>query len=87
LPGRVWATPAYHFGSGFLDGDGPAHLPPHSTLDLGMGKNFGESWTLSINALNLTNARYLLDTSNTFGGTHFVNPRQLYAEIRYRFHY
>jgi outer membrane receptor protein involved in Fe transport len=87
LPGRMWATPAYQFGSGFLNGDGPAHLPPHSTFDLSIGKYLGESWTISANAVNLANTRYLLDTSNTFGGTHYVNPRQIYAELRYRFHF
>ena len=87
LPGHMWATPAYQFGSGFLDGDGPAHLPPRSTFDLAIGKRFGENWSASVNALNIANTRYLLDTSNTFGGTHYVNPRQIYAEMRYRFHY
>jgi outer membrane receptor protein involved in Fe transport len=87
LPGRMWATPAYQFGSGFLNGDGPSHLPPHSTFDLSIGKNFGENWTVSANAVNLANTRYLLDTSNTFGGTHFILPRQIYAEVRYRFHF
>jgi outer membrane receptor protein involved in Fe transport len=87
LPHRMSATPAYQFGSGFLNGDGPAHLPPHSTFDLAIGKKFGEDWTLSVNATNIGNARYLLDTSNTFGGTHWINPRQVYAEVRYRFHF
>ncbi|HTB10752.1 MAG TPA: TonB-dependent receptor [Bryobacteraceae bacterium] len=87
LPGRMWATPAYQFGSGFLNGDGPSHLPPHSTFDLSIGKNFGEKWTISANAVNIANTRYLLDTSNTFGGTHFILPRQIYAELRYRFHF
>ncbi len=86
LPWRVWATPAFHFGSGFLDGDGPNHLAPHSTFDLSIGKRFGESWSASINGTNLGNARYLLDNSNTFGGTHYVNPRQIYGELRFRFH-
>ena len=40
LPGHMWATPAYQFGSGFLNGDGPSHLPPHSTFDLSIGKTF-----------------------------------------------
>jgi len=87
LPGRMWMTPAYQFGSGLLNGNGPAHLPPHSTFDLSIGKQFRENWTISANATNLANTRYLLDTSNTFGGTHFVNPRQIYGEVRYRFHY
>jgi outer membrane receptor protein involved in Fe transport len=87
LPGHMWATPSYEFGSGFLNGDGPAHLPPHSTFDLSIGKQFGESWTISANAVNIANTRYLLDTSNTFGGTHYINPRQIYGEVRFRFHY
>jgi len=87
LPGHTWATPAYQFGSGFLNGNGPSHLPPHSTFDLSVGKNFGENWTVSANAVNIANTRYLLDTSNTFGGTHFILPRQIYAEVRYRFHF
>ena len=87
LPWHLWATPAYQFGSGFLNGDGPAHLPPHNTFDLSIGKRFGEGWTISANAVNIANTRYLLDTSNTFGGTHYINPRQIYGEVRFRFHY
>jgi hypothetical protein len=40
-----------------------------------------------VNAMNIANTRYLLDNSNTFGGTHYINPRQIYGELRYRFHY
>jgi outer membrane receptor protein involved in Fe transport len=87
LPGDIWATPSYQFGSGFLNGDGPSHLPPHSTFDLSIGKRFGTAWTVSANAVNIANTRYLLDTSNTFGGTHYIDPRQIYVEMRYRFHY
>ena len=87
LPKRMWMTPAYQYGSGFLDGEGPTHLPPHSTFDLSMGKRFGEKWTVSASAVNIGNARYLLDNSNTFGGTHYVNPREIYGEVRYRFKY
>ncbi len=87
LPGHLWMTPAYQFGSGFLNADGPSHLPPHSTFDLAIGKQFGERWSASVNAVNIANTRYLLDTSNTFGGTHYINPRQIYGELRYRFHF
>jgi outer membrane receptor protein involved in Fe transport len=87
LPGEMWATPAYQFGSGFLNGNGPSHLPPHSTFDLSIGKSFGERLTVSANAVNIANTRYLVDTSNTFGGTHYINPRQIYVEMRYRFHF
>jgi len=87
LPRRFWATPTVNFGSGFLIGDGPAHLPPHTTVGLALGKYFGEKWSVSLNAVNLANNRFMLDDSNTFGGTHFVNPRQIYGELRYRFHF
>lgn len=87
LPGGLWMTPAYQFGSGFLNGNGPSHLPPHSTFDLSIGRPFGKDMTISANGVNVGNARYLLDTSNTFGGTHYINPRQVYVEVRYRFHY
>jgi outer membrane receptor protein involved in Fe transport len=87
LPRRFWATPSVNFGSGFVNGDGPAHLPPHTTADLAVGKDFREQWSFSLNGTNVLNTRYLTDTSNTFGGTHTVNPRQIYFEVRYRFHY
>ena len=87
LPGHAWATPTYQFGSGFLNGNGPSHLPPHSTFDFSLGKTFREKITVSVSAVNIANSRYLLDTSNTFGGTHYINPRQIYGEVRYRFHY
>jgi len=40
-----------------------------------------------VTALNLTNRRFLLDNSVTFGGTHYADPRQIYMQLRYRFHY
>jgi len=87
LPHRFWATPGVNFGSGFVNGNGPAHLPPHTTADLALGRDFHENWSFSLNATNILNHRFLLDTSNTFGGTHEINPRQIYAEVRYRFRY
>lgn len=75
------------YGSGFVDGGGPAHLPGHTTFDLAVGKKFGEKWTVSVQAVNVANRRFLLDNSNTFGGTHFVEPRQIYFEVRRRFHF
>jgi outer membrane receptor protein involved in Fe transport len=87
LPHEFWATPAWQFGSGFLNGNGPSHLPPHSTFDLSIGKRLRESTSISVSAVNIGDARYLLDTSNTFGGTHYIAPREIYGEIRYRFHF
>jgi hypothetical protein len=87
LPGHSWASGVYSFGSGFLNGNGPAHLPPHSTVGVSLGRRFGERLSLSLNATNLLNSSFLIDNSNTFGGTHWQYPRQVYVELRYRFHY
>ena len=87
MPWRSWASGNVAYGSGFLNGDGPAHLPPHTTFDLSVGKSFGESWSVQVSALNLTNNRYLLDNSNTFGGTHYAFPREFSVQVKYRFHY
>src|SRR5262249_53482801 len=87
LPWRTTADFNVNYGSGFLDGDGPAHLPSHTTFDLALGKSFGERLSLRLTGLNLTNHRYLLDNSNTFGGTHFVNPREISLQLKYRFHF
>ena len=87
LPWRSWADAEISYGSGFLNGDGPGHLPPHATFDLSLGKSFGEAWSVRLTALNLGNSRYLLDNSNTFGGTHYNYPRQFAASVRYRFKY
>ncbi len=35
-----FAALTINYGSGFLEGDGPAHLPAYYTLDLSVGKSF-----------------------------------------------
>ena len=50
------------------------------------GKSFGRQWTLTALVLNVANSRFLLDESNTFGGTHYNTPRQVSVGMRYRFH-
>ncbi len=87
LPSRSYVSGNVRYGSGFLAGDGPNHLPAHTTLDVSLGKGFGENWRVALQTVNLTNRRFLLDSANTFGGTHFTEPRQIYVELRYRFHY
>ena len=87
LPWRSFGSLTINYGSGFLSGDGPSHLPSYYTLDLSLGKNFGENFTVRFTGTNITNQRYMLDTSNTFGGSHFADPRMLAVQIRYRFHY
>jgi len=87
LPARSFVSANIGYGSGFLNGDGPDHLPGHTTLSLSFGKSFAENWRIALQTVNLTNERFLLDSANTFGGTHFNEPRQIYVELRYRFHY
>jgi outer membrane receptor protein involved in Fe transport len=87
LPARAWLSLNVAYGSGFLDGDGPAHLPAHASADFSVGKAVGENWSVQFAALNFTDTRYLLDNSNTFGGTHYAYPRQLSVRVKYRFHY
>jgi hypothetical protein len=87
LPWHSYVSTNMSFGSGFLDGNGPAHLDPHTEANISLGKLFGEKLSLSVTALNLSNSRYLEDNSNTFGGTHFNYPRQLSIQVKYRFHY
>ena len=92
LPGSVFASFNVYYGSGFSNGyqvaPSPymgAYLPSHTTADLALGKSFGERYTVSASLLNVGNTRVLLDNSLTFGGFHYNDPRQLYAEFRYRF--
>jgi len=87
LPWRSFAALTFNYGSGFLEGDGPGHLPSYYTLDLSIGKSFGENWMVRFMGTNITNQRYMLDTSNTFGGTHYANPCMLGVQVKFRFHY
>ena len=89
LPWRGYASTDVYYASGFSNGSNPPpfHLLPHTTFDMTLGKNFGERFSLSVTALNLANRRVLLDNSLTFGGTHYLNPREILVQVRYRFHY
>jgi outer membrane receptor protein involved in Fe transport len=87
LPRRFWISGNFVYGSGFLNGNGPDHLPGYSTVDLALGRSFGESWTVKLTGTNLANKHYFVDLSNTFGGSHFADPRMVSLEVRYRFHY
>ena len=94
LPWQVLASTNVYYGSGFTNGNPDAqypgnYLPGHTTFDISLGKTFGEGdkYRVSFTALNVANRRVLLDNSLTFGGFHFNDPRQLYVEFRWRFHY
>ena len=87
LPYRLSASGNFSYGSGFLDGEGPLHLPDHAEFSLSLSKAIGERLLVGFTAQNIGDNRYLLDNSNTFGGTHWNYPRQISGEIRYRFHF
>jgi TonB-dependent receptor-like protein/carboxypeptidase family protein len=92
LPWHSFASTNVYYGSGFSNGFPGApfpgsYLPQHTTFDVSVGKSFGEKYTVSFTALNVANRRVELDNSLTFGGFHYNDPRQLYVEFRYRFHY
>jgi hypothetical protein len=92
LPGRSYASANVYYGSGFLNGfpgqPFPGdYLPGHTAFDLSLGKDFGEKFSASLNALNVANRRVELDNSVTFGGFHWNDPREIFVELRYRFHY
>ncbi len=92
LPLRSYASTNVYYGSGFTNGfPGQPYpgnyLPSHTTFDLSLGKDFGERFTVSVTSLNVTNRRVEYDNSLTYGGFHWNLPRQVYGELRYRFHY
>ena len=94
LPLRAYASFNVYYGSGFSNGYSTPpspysgnYLPAHTTFDLAAGKEVGENWSVSANATNDANTRVLLDNSLTFGGFHENDPRQIYGEVRYRFHF
>jgi outer membrane receptor protein involved in Fe transport len=92
LPWQAYASTNVYYGSGFHNGFPNAqypgnYLPGHTTFDLSLGKSFAEKYSVSVTALNVANRRVLLDNSVTFGGFHWNEPREIYAEFRYRFHY
>jgi len=94
LPHYISASFNVYYGSGFSNGDNTApspylgdYLPSHTTADISLGKQFGENYTVSVTATNVGNTRALLDNSLTFGGFHYNDPRQIYGELRYRFHF
>jgi hypothetical protein len=92
LPWRSYASANVYYGSGFTNAFPGApypgnYLPQHTTVDLSLGKDFGERFTASVSALNVTNHRVEYDNSLTFGGYHWNLPRQIYVQVRYRFRY
>jgi hypothetical protein len=88
LPAAAYASMNVYYGSGFANGEGsPSHLPGHAEVNMSVGKAFGKSLSASLTVMNLTNRHLLTDNSLTFGGFHYNEPREIFAEIRYRFGY
>lgn len=94
LPYHVYGSFNVYYGSGFSNGETEPpspyrgdYLPAHTTADVAVGKTIRDRWTVSVNFLNVANTRVLLDNSLTFGGFHYNDPRQIYGEVRYRFHF
>jgi hypothetical protein len=91
LPWNSYASTDVYYASGFTNGNSPpdlnSHLEPHTTFDLALGKSFGERFSLNVQGVNVANRRVLLDNSFTFGGTHYLNPREVFVQLRFRFHY
>ena len=92
LPGRAYASTNVYYGSGFSNALPGApypgnYLPQHTSFDLSLGKDFGERFSASVTVLNAANRRVEFDNSLTFGGYHWNNPREIYGEFKYRFHY
>ncbi|MBW4038136.1 MAG: TonB-dependent receptor [Acidobacteria bacterium] len=94
LPWQSYASMNYYFGSGFHNGDpDPAtpypnqYLPYNTSVDVAVGKTFNSKLSGSMTVTNVQDRRTLLDNSLTFGGFHYNDPRQFFAEVRYRFKY
>lgn len=52
-------------------------MPSHTTFDVAMGKDVTDDLSLRLTVLNALNSRYVVDRSNSFGGTHYNFPREL----------
>jgi hypothetical protein len=88
LPRQFFVGSNVSVNSGLSNGSPPpTHLPGYAVLDLTAGRNISRNLSVSITTLNLTNRHLLTDNSLTFGGLHWNNPFQIYAELRYKFHY
>ena len=92
LPWQSYVSSNVYYGSGFSNGSPNgqypnAYLPGHAQMDLAVGKKIGENVSVAVDATNITNRRLLTDNSLTFGGFRYDNPREVYAEFRWKFHY
>jgi hypothetical protein len=87
LPQKFWVSGMLLYGSGFLLGDGPDHLSPHTTGDIAVGKNVTNDLSLRLTVTNIANAQFLTGFANSFAGTHYQNPREIGFQVGYKFKY
>ena len=88
LPQRFFVDGNLSVNSGLSNGDSPpSHLPSYAILDLTVGRNISPDLQVSLTGLNITNRHLLTDNSLTFGGVHWNDPFEIYAELHYRFGY
>ncbi len=93
LPGQFFVGSNLSVNSGLSNGFAepptyePSHLPSYALLDLTVGRNITRDLSVSLTGLNVTNRHLLTDNSLTFGGVHWNDPFQIYAELHYKFHY
>lgn len=88
LPWQAFVSLNVYFGSGFSNANSPpSHLPSHGTLDVSLGKDFGDHLSATLTILNVTDKHLQIDNSLTFDGLHWDNPREIYAEVHYKFGY
>ena len=93
LPWRSYASTNVYYGSGFANGfpgqpyPGQLSAGPHDIRSLARQELSASAYSASLNALNVANRRVELDNSLTFGGFHYNDPREIYVEFRWRFHY
>jgi TonB dependent receptor/Carboxypeptidase regulatory-like domain/TonB-dependent Receptor Plug Domain len=92
LPWQLFGAANVYYGSGFTNGSPDAqfpdaYLPGHAAIDLSLRKDLGERFSVAVNALNIADRHLLIDNSLTFGGFHYNDPREVYVEVRYKFHY
>jgi TonB dependent receptor/Carboxypeptidase regulatory-like domain len=88
LPQQFFVGSNLSVNSGLSNGFAPpTHLASYAVLDLTAGRNISRDLSVSITALNIANKHLLTDNSLTFGGVHWNSPFQIYAELRYKFHY
>ena len=93
LPHRFFVGSNLSVNSGLSNGAAgpptyqPSHLESYVVFDLTVGSHITRDLSLSLTGLNVFNRHLLTDNSLTFGGVHWNDPFQIYAEVRYQFHY